>query len=506
MVYRELPTVSPALDAGFVRVHVPASPELYLAPKIPARLSKLAIEFAPRCRDEALLAVVTRGHVNAPLPSVVLTDRAIEMPHPRARLELDDILDFPEYSRGPFESGSLSTTHGAYPLPPLREPQAHSTYALLRAILLFKRGGARTRFGLEPVAGPLGTLALHTLDHPHIALAPQIHPRRVHLCSSIGDWIDPQSHEQVIAVVDDSTTGRGEWFVALTSERIIVHCAEKFSARYRDVIATFQRKSGHPIVIDTADASNECKLRIATSAIDPIARFLATITDLPAAERDALLAPAEAAPSESQPITALHPDLRVVAIIELVRALRRSGVMPSEIAEDFLGRAQRLQRLLRNGHSGRAGTFVSPLGAADVLAALVSFLGAPAKSAAIGPHQSVHGYYYQSIERYSELGGTIEHESVTTQAMTIRIDEAVGGARFTLDNHLGTLGASAPSVAGDLLARLADASARTLLLRVLYGWVPPAYLLYQRASHEVVARARELAAGVDLSPFTHALS
>lgn len=506
MVYRELPTVSASLDASFLRANVRASADLFLAPKIPPRLSKLAIEFAPQCRDETLLAVVTRGHVNAPLPSVVLTHRAIELPHPRARIELDDLLDFPEYANGPFESGVVPTTHGPYPLPPLREPQTQSACALLRAVMLFKRGGARTRFGLEPVAGPLGALALRTLDHPLITLAPQIHERRLHLCSAAGDWIDPNTDEQVIAVVDDSTSGRGEWFVALTTERIVVRCAEQFSAKYRDIIATFQRKSGHPIVIDTADASNECKLRVANSAIDPIATFLATITDLPAAERDALLAGCALAPSDTQPVAAMHPDLRVVAIVELVRALRRSGAMPPEIAEDFLRRARVLQRLLRNGHSATAGTFFSPLGAADLFASITSFLGAPRSSVAYSPNESGHGYYYQSHEQYTELGGAIEHDYVATRPMTFRIAEAVGGARFAIDNHLGSLGASAPTVAGELLSKIAERSARTLLLRVLYGWVPPAFSLDQRPSHEVIARAREVAAGVDLSAFTVPIS
>ncbi len=454
---------------------------------------------------------------------MLLTDRAAYFDNPRSRVPIEAIVYPPVTARGSSQRATLPTAAGPVPLPDALEDCSIAMLRALRAVAFHNRGASRFTYGASPVAGPVGALAAQALRHPELRTAPSLPSRAVHAASNIAlTWLDHDTGEELLCFLDETVSHDGSRFVALTDRRLIAYGDTNAEIPYA-ALTNVSFKSGmltSTFVLSTAAAAH----RVDTIAPEPVARavcgFLMGLGGLPPEHRCAWPPGAPSPDDRSGAVAALRslswPDVRVATLLELIHASTERGVMSVDAARDMVARALRLQRTIRGGH-GRSGVMQrSPLGAQDLEHTLAQLFGAPiwhgfdsggrVVDFELGRSGSAAGTIASNVVGLTLLAvvgfGWVSTGGSRALRLRARIWEAPGGAGFTVHDASGApLAREAAKVAGGLFEALAEASAATLLRRVLLGWERAPDALSREPLDSLDARARALVSHADIAPF-----
>jgi hypothetical protein len=497
---------------------------LAIAPEIPAKKVQGALTFAQPGAGESPLALVDTSVLLSGKSGVLLTDRAVYIDAPRARVPLEAVV-YPPVTKSAAAPAHLPTAMGPVTLPTSTDACNAAVMRLLRAVALYNRGASRFAYGHAPVHGPVGEAAAAALRQPFVA-APAI-PRAMHATSNVAHgWLDHDTGEELLGLLDETVGREGTQAVAFTDRRVIVVGPTPQDIPY-SALTGVSLKTGmlsQTILLITPGGT----VKVDTLARDAVARevadFLARLGSIPPAQRHAAFALAATPDDPSGAAAAMRalpmPDPRVATLLELVHAAVARGAMTADVGLDFAQRALRLQRTLRGGH-GRTGVMQrSPLSAADLPRAFSLLLGAPAWTGFeangavldfdVGRAGSAAGTIASNVVGIALLavvgvGWVTTGSGTKVSRVRVRVWEGPGGAGFALTDTQGApLAAAAAKLAAAVLEGLAELSAEVLLRRVLHGWAAPLDALLAEPAASLDGRARSLVPHADVAPFFQA--
>jgi hypothetical protein len=527
MTYRDPSAARPPISPLYLRASVGAVDTLAglaIAPRIPLKKLQGALTYAPHAQAEQPLALIDDTVLGSGKSGMLLTDRAAYFSDSRARVPVEAIVQAPSFPQGMTQQGALYTSLGTLALPKLLDESTLAMNRVLRAVAFFNRGADRLSYALQPVLGPVGELAAQVLEHEHIPLVPMVPAKAVHAASNtLGAWLDADGGEELLAFFDETGSGAGDRFLALTDRRVLSRVGDPFEVPYGAILdASF--KSGmltHTISIQTAQGTRKHETIANTEAARKVTDFLQHLRAIPPEQRRAWPGPA---PTEDDPAGALaalrslpQPDVRVAALLELVYASVTRGAMPVDAGRDMTLRVLRLQRTLRGGHGTTQGYSRTALNAGDFESVLSTVFGPPAAQRMIDASTGMLEY---DMRRAGSAAGTIASNVIGltllavvgvgwmssgsggTQTVFVRLTDAPGGAAFMLtDVSQKPLGLDNAKLSGGLLDAVTQLSAVMLLRRTLLGWNVPSRTLVQEPPGSLDARARALVPAIDTAPF-----
>lgn len=525
-MYRQPAPQHSGLSTAFLRAFVGGARPmagLSFAPDIPAKKLQGAQTFAAVGPGEQPVALVDTSVMQSGKSGMLFTDRAVYFDSPRARVPLEAITH-PPVGASAQNVAHLPTAMGAITLPTSAPDESLAAMlALLRAAAFANRGASRFGQGHAPVPGIVGELAAATLRGPGVQAAPAIVRSAAHAASNIAHaWLDHDSGEELLCLLDDTGSLDGTRGVAFTDRRLIAFGAQPLELPYGALTSVSIRKgmltNTFQLGTTAGAASFDC---IAEDAItQPIHAFIHGLGSIAPAQRHAgytLTRSAEDPSAAADAMRALpQPDPRAATILEVVHAAVARGAVSADDGFDLTQRAVRLQRCIRGGH-GRSGVMQrSPLAAADLCAAFAELLGAPVKQGyeakgmvldfEVGRGGSVAGTVASNVVGIALLAvvgvGWVSAGSGGPKRVRLRVWEGPGGAGFTLHDASGApLAKTEAKLAGGLLLALADVSATILLRRAVTGWSAPIDALLAEHPSALEARVRALSPMADLALF-----
>lgn len=496
---------------------------LSLAPDIPVKKLQGAMTFASVGADEQPLAMVDTSIMQSGKSGMLLTNRAVYLDAPRARVPVEVITQAPVPKSGN-TFAHFVTSMGTITLPGNAPDDAIAAMlGVLRAVAYANRGATRFAQAPTPVHGPVGELAAMTLRPAELGAAPAVIPSRVHVGSNMAPtWLDPDSGEELLCLVDETATHDGTRGLALTDRRLIAFGDHPAEIPYPALTSFAFRKGmlSSTLVLGTPQGSTSLETVAPEPAALALAEFLNRLGAIPPNLRHAAWSPARTADDPSGAAAAMRalaqPDLRAATLLELIHAAVAQGALTPDVGFDLTQRAVRLHLCLRGGH-GRTGVMQrSPLSAADLSTLFVQLLGAPVWQGyeangqvmdfELGRTGSAVGTVASNVVGIALLAvvgvGWVTTGGGGVQRARVRVWEAPNGAGFTLTEASGApLAKSAAKVAAALLTSLAELSATVLLRRVVYGWSVPLEQLLREPLNALDGRMRSVSPQADLSVF-----
>lgn len=532
MTYRDPTTGRAPLSAIFLRSSIASLDPLhgpFVVPYLSTKKAQGALTYAPQAQQgEQPLAVVDDSITGSAKAGFLVTDRAVYISSPRARVPLELITEPPTFPAQPGRPGVLNTAMGPVAFDSSLDEVKRSMCNTLRAIAFYNRGGFRVHYGNVPFVGPVGELAARMLVHPELPMVPTVPLRLVHAASNVVNaWLDYDDGEELLCFHDETAGGGGDRFVALTDRRVLARIDDNpIDVPYRS-LAGVSLKTGmlsHTITMQTQLGLQKIETIAPAAVARQIVDFLTQLTSVPPEHRRAWPGNGPTADDPSGAANAMQaiswPDLRTASLLELVHASVAAQAMPVESAKDMVNRILRMQRTLRGAHGSTQGWSRTPLSAGDFELLLTTVFGPPIRQAMIDARTGLLEY---DIRRAGSAAGTIASNVIGltllavvgvgwisaggggTQTVQVRIMEAPGGAGFTLTDSAGKpLARDNAKLAGGLLESLAMLSAGVLMRRTLLGWNLSPQALVAESMGALDARARAIVPHVDLAPFSSA--
>jgi len=526
-MYRQPSLPTGVMTPSFLRAVVggaEAVAGLSLAPDIPVKKLQGAMTFANVGADEQPLALVDTSILQSGKTGMLLTNRALYLDAPRVRVPVEAITQHPVPKSGN-TFAHVVTAAGTVTLPGNAPDDAVTAMLnVLRAVAMANRGATRFALSHAPVHGPVGELAAMTLRPPELGAAPAVIPSRVHVASNLAPgWLDHDSGEELLCLVDETVSHDGTRGIALTDRRLLAYGDRPVEIPYPSLTSFTFRKSmlSSTMVLGTPQGYTSLETIAPEPVALALAEFLNRLGAIPTNLRHAAWSPARTADDPSGAAAAMRaiaqPDVRAATLLELIHAAVAQGAVTPDVGFDLTQRAVRVHLSLRGGH-GRTGVMQrSPLSAADLCTILIQLLGAPAWQGYEANGQVMDF----EIGRAGSMAGTVASNVVgiallavvgvgwvTTgggggvQRVRARVWEVPGGAGFTLTEVSGApLAKGSAKLAAALLTSLAELSATVLLRRVVNGWSAPLEQLLREPLSALDGRIRAVSPQADLAVF-----
>jgi len=350
----------------YVRQNFTGLPQEVQVHPTPDRLAKLRFPI----NGEHPLVLVDDTIMQSAKVGILLTTNALYSLADGQRLDLSLIRGGPHYPNGEDEAGFIDTPNGPFAVPQLTQDYARGALHRMVEIVVAWNHGERTSAPAElALRGPVTRAALHVLHAAPKVLTPWgVSRKKREGIRLFSRGMDHPSGEELLAVIDETTLGKGDEGVVFTDRA--VHVRNEAASSPNDFfnvpyahIQNVTPKRGlleRKLVLATSLGPREITLITAADAADAVHRFFMTVLQMPPHQRH-----------DPRP-----PNAPLLGDRVLHTCVDGLGLTP-EVAGDLHARLVLQHQNEQWGRGERQGWAFSPLSLGDLRAALPYVLGQP---------------------------------------------------------------------------------------------------------------------------------